>query len=848
MGLPPALDSLPPESTLVSSPQSGFPPPADRPPPPAASRSWPQIDGYEIISKLGQGGMGSVFLARDRKLGRQVAIKVVSQVFRNPDGLLGRFDAEIQTLAGLQHTHIAQLHSAGLQGDLPYFVMEYVDGPNLEQLAREPMKPVQIAGIVGKLCDAVGLCHGLGILHRDLKPANILMTQTNQPKIADFGLAKVIGADTSTTKTGEILGTPAYMPPEQASGVVKNLTPACDIYSLGAILYRLMTGRPPFAAEEPVQTIMMVISAEPVRPRRLVQTIPIDLETICLKCLEKNPLRRYPTVAALQEDLQRFLDGRPILARPVGVVEKVFKWAKRNPAVAVSGTAAALALIGAVIGLTLHNQRLADELDRSRRLAEHGSDLTSWLIQEHSVALGRISGTTGSRHQLVDRVREFLDSSFADMPSDPKYTRRLGFSYASLAGISGGTEQNHLGDLAAAETHLLKALELYDLAGQQANDADQLNRLRGDAYLSLTVLYRELQNPAGSEKYFQMARTTIGQLQGSDWETQFLKIRLHQHEVERHAAANRHSEALATLALIESSTGSAGPDAKPEHLASMEIWVASNRAASLEGLGKLPDAESAYQRASDLSGKLHLASPNDSTLARNHSSALVQLGDIQFAQSDGEAALQSYQKAHAIVAPLAERDPGNVELAFNLAIKLARLGTACRFLSDLESAARYTRQAIGIQERLEKEGKSSLSMQQNLANDVLTLAEILADQRDIQAATQHFDRHRQLCLRILESSPDSTFEWNKLAENHFSHGLMLYFDWSERAGDSQLRRESADFQAVAHQFDESVRYVELIRKSSGLNYHQQQFLDQVLAIRRVLEESLGKPAPEPDGL
>jgi len=837
MDLPPDLESMQDGSTLKSLQQDApFPGPVPSIHP--VSRSWPRIDGYEIISKLGQGGMGSVFLARDQKLGRQVAIKIVSQIFRNPDGLRGRFDSEIQTLAGLQHTHIAQLYSAGLQGELPYFVMEYVDGPNLEQMAREPMKPALVAQITGKLCDAVGLCHENGILHRDLKPSNILMTQSAQPKIADFGLAKVIGADTSTTKTGEILGTPGYMAPEQASGVVKNLTPACDIYALGAILYRLLTGRPPFASDDPVQTIMMVISAEPVRPRKLLNTIPVELETICLKCLEKNPLRRYVSVAALQDDLQRYLDGRPILARPAGTLEKVIKWAKRNPATAIASTGVVLAMIGTVIGLTLHNNSLARELDRSRRLAEHGSELSTWLIQDHFNRLGTISGTTDTRHRLVEKVKEFLDRSFADMPEDAKYTRRLGYSYASLAGISGGSGQNHLGELADAERYYLKALDLYDLAEKQSADSVQIRKTRAEACLSLIDLYLELQQNEKSDHYFQLAQETIGQLAGNDWETQYLKIQLMDNRVERDAAANRHEQALETLDKIEEFVGTVGLDADQVEVENQKIWIASNRGISFEALGELADAEAAYQHAVDLAGASLKSSPTDALRARRYSSTLVQLGDIQFGQTNSQDALLNYQRALEIISPLAGQDPKNVELAANQAQKFSRVGSVYRYLSEFELAEQNTRRAMEIHQRLEDDGKTSLSMMRNQAIYTLALADILVARGDGGGASKLFETHRSLCNRILESDPQSVIEWNQLAENHFSHGVMLVLQWKGPDDGQTPARETSDYKSIDHQLSESLRYFDLIRQSSGLSFYQERFVEQVKDIRNVFEDSL----------
>ena len=282
-------NQLPPEFETVD-PQTRAEPDTVEEPKDTVSglKELPEIPGYQSIRQLGQGGMGVVILANDLSLERKVAIKLVSYGLSGSKTLRDRFDAEVKTLASLHHPNIAQLYSAGESGDAPYFVMEFVDGTTLDEIAREPLNSRDAAKLLETLSDAIDYCHSQGVLHRDLKPSNILMTKNDVPKIADFGLAKVLGADTSSTKTGEVLGTPGFMSPEQAGGIVKNIGPSCDVYGLGAILYRLLTGRAPFVAAEPFQAIIMVLSDDPVRPRKLVPDISLDLETICLKCLEKK--------------------------------------------------------------------------------------------------------------------------------------------------------------------------------------------------------------------------------------------------------------------------------------------------------------------------------------------------------------------------------------------------------------------------------------------------------------------------------------------------------------------------------------------------------------------------------
>jgi serine/threonine protein kinase len=322
------------------------------------------IPGYEILSELGRGGMGVVYKARHLRLNRLAALKMIGAGIHAGSKELARFQAEAEVVAQLQHPNIVQIQEVGQCQGCPWFAMEYLDGGSLrDQLKGTPLAPREAAELAEKLAWAVSVAHQRGIVHRDLKPANILLQAHPdqhsstaesgssrvrgefrltkfEPKIADFGLAKWTAADQGLTQTGDILGTPSYMAPEQADG--KAVGPAADIYGLGAILYELLTGRPPFRAATSLETLRQVTQDEPVPPRRMQPHVPLDLQTISLKCLQKDPTKRYPNAQALAEDLRRFLEDRPIQARPTPAWERAWKSAKRRPTLA--------ALIGVIIG------------------------------------------------------------------------------------------------------------------------------------------------------------------------------------------------------------------------------------------------------------------------------------------------------------------------------------------------------------------------------------------------------------------------------------------------------------------------------------------------------------------
>ncbi len=833
--LPPDLETLPEHQTPRPDPDTTGISVARKSQASKDHQSFPRIDGYQINRKLGQGGMGSVYLATDLRLGRHVAIKVIAQSFRDVAGLRERFDAEIKVLASLQHAHIAQLHSAGHCDGLPYFVMEYVEGPTLDEYSRNCLKPAEAARIGIRLCEAVAWCHAKGVLHRDLKPSNVLMHEGSQPKIADFGLAKAIGSDTSSTRTGEILGTPGYMAPEQASGVVKGLTPACDIYALGAILYRILTGRPPFVAAEPFQTVLMVLSEDPVRPRKLIGGIPVDLETICLKCLEKKPHRRYESANALQEDLQRFLAGHAIAARRASWMDKSVKWVRRHPARALLASVAALGAIAAIVGLSWHNSVLADELARTKRLADHGSEFSQWLIQEHLTRLATIPGTTEVRHKVTDRIRMFLDASFDDMPTDARYTRRLGYSYSRLASIAGGTDQNNLGDLNEAEANYLKSLLLYDRAFVQEPGSEILARLRVDSYLSLVDVYREMHLPEKSNRYLELARNELVNVKDNTWETRFLRIQLLDTEVEKAMEDHDPASALMKLDRIDEQLSTAGDDAIESEVENQRIWVAGNRGMCLESLGRLDEAERSFREAVEIARRSMEEDPADALRQRRYSTTLVQLGDNQFSQGRADDALENFNAALKIVTRLAELDTTSVDLAINCALKHSRVSSALQYVGKLDEADRHITEAIAISRRLEKQGKSSVTLLRNLEIDLLSSAAICVARKNPEKARRLLDEHRELCESILKREPEATIELNQLAESHFQRAVMLIGVWTKEDFDPASARQSEPYLEIVTELDRSLFYFDEVFRLAGPAWHAKQFRNKVVEVRNVLE-------------
>jgi serine/threonine-protein kinase len=453
--------------------------------PDTAPAGLPSFDGYQVMELVGRGGMGKVYRARHVALGRVVAIKVMTH--EQDERLTARFRDEARAVAKLQHPNIAQLFDTGTSDGRPYYSLEFADGGTLaDRWDGKPQDPAAVAAVMETVARAIQHSHEHGILHRDLKPGNVLLAADGTPKVADFGLAKELpsaAAGVSTlpggnalTRTGEVVGTPAYMSPEQASGVTSSLTPAADVYSLGAMLYEGLTGRPPFTAPDALQTLFLVLASDPVPPKTLQPKLTADLNTICLKCLEKQPKKRYATAGELADDLGRWRRGEPIVARPVGRVERAVKWARRNRAgAALAGVSVLLVL--AVIGfgvleainavrlraandaLAAKNEELGQanaDLEKSKRETEAMLGYALNTLEEYHFELSDRLATVPAgeklRVEVLQLARKTLDELYDANPRRKAVWDHLVNGYQRL-----GNALHQIGDAAGAETAYARA-------------------------------------------------------------------------------------------------------------------------------------------------------------------------------------------------------------------------------------------------------------------------------------------------------------------------------------------------------------------------------------------------------
>jgi eukaryotic-like serine/threonine-protein kinase len=385
-------------------------------------RVVPAVPGYEILGELGRGGMGVVYKARQLRLNRIVALKMIlAGDHASPEASL-RFMAEAESIARLHHPNIVQIFAFGDCDGRPYFEMEYVAGGGLsDRLGGAPWTPRDAARLVETAARAIHQAHQMSIVHRDLKPANILLTVDGIPKIADFGLAKCLETETGLTRSDWIVGSPSYMAPEQARGSGGRIGPVVDVYSLGAILYALLTGRPPFQAATVLETLEQVQWDEPIAPSRLRPKLPRDLVTICLKCLEKEPAKRYPSAVDLAEDLARFAAGETIRARPVGWHERLFRWCRREPAVAALAITLLVGLVGVATQWRRAESHLADALVQRRRAEDFGSRQVATIAALQAAKNLETKGRDRAQRRFdatIDALRRF-----DELTNDPALLR-----------------------------------------------------------------------------------------------------------------------------------------------------------------------------------------------------------------------------------------------------------------------------------------------------------------------------------------------------------------------------------------------------------------------------------------
>jgi eukaryotic-like serine/threonine-protein kinase len=673
---------------------------------------------YELLEEIARGGMGVVWKARQKSLHRTVAVKMILGGQLATDADVKRFHTEAEAAANLDHPHIVPIYEVGEHEGQHYFSMKLVEGRSLAaELPRYTSDHLAAAVLLAKVSRAVHHAHQRGILHRDLKPGNILLDAQGGPHVTDFGLAKQVKGDSELTISGAILGTPAYMAPEQALGKMKELSTAADIYSLGAILYQLLTGRPPFIGDNLVNVLRQVTETEPTPPSKLAKAVDRDLETICLKCLEKEPKRRYASADALAEELERWLRNEPVLARPVGGVERLAKWARRRPALAAMTTALILV---ALTGFTLTYRQLG-ETQVARAEAERKAHAE---VQARSIAQ--------LEKQQAELQRDRANSEATKSEQSARFMTDM------LAGIGPsvalGRDTTMLREIVdKAATRLDK-----ELTGQPAVEAD-LRATLGNAYIDLGEF----------TKAESMHRRTLALRRSFPGNEPLAVANSLVSLAKSLSGQSRYAEAEAVyreaLSLQQNLLGQDHPDI----------------ASSLIALGHVLDRQGKYREAMTNAGKgLDIQKKQPGTGHADEATALSNLAFAELAEgktTEAEALLRQ-------VITLRKRSQGTEHP--DVAKALVHLGSALLDQGKFEEAESLCREALVIQRKLldAEHPEAVISMDQ--------LACALAGQRKYEEAEKLFLEARAGS----QSKTPTPLQFQKLI---LSQLVRFYKDWSK---------------------------------------------------------------------
>jgi tetratricopeptide (TPR) repeat protein len=670
-------------------------------------------------------------------------------------------------VARLQHPNIVQIYEVGEVDHLPYCALELVDGGNLAaRINGTPQPPRQAAALAATLAEAVQAAHAQGVVHRDLKPGNVLLTRAGTPKIADFGLAKRLNGDSTLTPTGQVLGTPSYMAPELAEGK-RDVGPAADVYALGAVLYELLTGRPPFKAETPMDTLLQVIAAEPVPPSRLQPKVPRDLDTVCLKALEKDPRRRYARAQDLADDLWRVLKGEPIRARPVPAWERALKWARRRPAAAALLVVSGLAVLGLLLlslGYDARLQAQRDEADRQRLRA---------LQEKEQVELLRRQAE--ANFELARRAVNDYAETLSDDEHEPVETLRRDLQQSALA--------------------------FYEEFVKQRGDDPALRAAQGMAYLRLARISGETgAKEARALPLYQQALDTFERLTHDDpanagYRQDLALVRYYQGRAFRDLGQLPQAEASLTQArALQQALVEQDPNSRPYRHRLADIWMALGQVYA-DREGESGRAEAAYQKALGIMDELTRQQPatpaEEDTVGDIYSS----LGRLYQIEGKRERAREAYEKALAIEQKLVHDHPGTVNYRSDLASSYYGLGTILDAEGRRREASENQEKAREIRERLVEEHGGVTALVVDLGKSYRALGDQSTTPR---AQVDWFSRAIKTLQGVLQKEPRESeargqlraaYEGRARARNRLGRYAEALADWdkAEELGGGERR-------------------------------------------------------------
>jgi serine/threonine-protein kinase len=746
------------------------PPPLDR---------LPVVPGYDILEELGRGGMGVVFKARQIELDRIVALKMILPppiaASEELAALLVRLRGEALAISRLKHPDIVQIFDRGEYNGLTYLVLEYVEGGSLaRKLAGVPQPAQQAAALLERLARAMQAAHQAGVLHRDLKPANVLLTSDGSPKISDFGLAKRLDDPVGQTASAAWLGTPCYMAPEQAAGRNREVGVPADVYALGSILYELLTGRPPFRAVTVADTLQQVKTDDPVPPSRLAAKVPRDLETICLKCLLKEPSWRYPSAGALADDLRRFLAGEPIHAHPASRAERLLRWTRRRPAAAALVVVSVVAGLALVIGAFWHTIQLQAALDRAEDLgrerqqqyerAEANLSLADDVVDEMVTWVGHrrlanVPQMEQARSEVLERAVKLHQRLLQEDNSNPKLRLRTALSLDRLA-----ESYRLLGRRDQAEKVQRQAIDMHEkLTAEFPTEADHRRNLAG-SYHNLSIQFSNARRYPEADRaerhsidlYDKLAQESparpLDRKLLADGHNHLGNVLWHSNQRGEAIKCYRHS-----LAILEKLVASPGAD--PSWRQSLGLGY-NNLGHVLGVSGQTKEAETAMRRAVVLFEELSTAQPGRAFVRQNLAGCDHNLGAFLCATNrlpEGEKHLRrSLQRREY----LARDFPTIPEYRRDLAKSQDTLSRLLWLTKRPTEAAQIHRQSLATQEKLVSDFPRETGDRQTLAARQRSLLDMLLKMGHREQAEAVGGLVLGLYDKLAAESPAAT-DWRK---------------------------------------------------------------------------------------
>jgi len=731
------------------------------------------VGNYEVLEEIGRGGMGVVYKARQRGLERLVALKTIPAPHEPRERT--RFQTEAQATARLSHPNIVQVYEVGQDDGCPFLSMELVPGASLDkQIAQTPLASRAAAELLLALAQAVAYAHQQGIVHRDLKPANILLAPDRTPKITDFGLARLLSPangspllGANATQTGVMAGTPSYMAPEQCGGPRSAIGPLVDVYALGVILYEALTGRPPFRGETVLDTLELVRSQEPVPLRRLAPKVPRDLETICLKCLAKQPHRRYASAVALAEDLQRFLAGRPIAARRISTLERTGRWCRRSPLVAALAASLAVALLAGIGGILWQWRRAdaharqalvsAEEERAARELAEYRFGQAEKAVGDYLDSIENNERLKEAdffdlRKQLLTSAVPFYEDFVRQKPAEASLEAKRGRAYQRL-----GSLRRQLGEREQAVADYQHAQAIFQMLASEFPNIPKYRQEQGRCHHALGNLCRELGN--------------LGEA----------------------VAEVRQAVALqeALVAELPADPAYRQDLAKSRH----------NLGLLLNGLGNHEEAAVEYQQVFSIKRPLVADFPTVPEyrleLARTHNNLAKVLSDL----GKRSEAIEEMRQALILQKTLVAEFPKVAEYRQALSLSHNNLGGLFSQLRKWSEAETEHRQAIALYDSLASDFPTIPAYRQDSARAHYDLARVLRDAKKLDVAEAEYRRALEQRTKLNSDFPELPECRADLAESHAGLGSLFSARTNRAQAIEELQRAREIWTSLVAQFD-----------------------------------------------